>query len=311
MEIPEESPKPMSPRLLTEFYGDLAKKLALSGIQGFLTGGQACIHYSLTQFSKDSDWIIPNKNQQELLEVLDKMAYPRGSRPKYTRKYGAPFDPKWSSHGWSSHFYFPEGNQIGARLDIFTRPPRVDSPYGIKNWPAVDKHTVACMKKTQRDKDWPFVHLLGHMLCKEGNPKGLLHLQNVKTLMEETPKLLTPEILKSRPLLGLVSKSDTERLDVAVTAEQVFWKTADRIRLETFLKAWEPYGKMLKGISLAGSLLEQTEKLVEVANKYLPEDPLSELGEDPNEAIRAQASEKTLRMFAQISPTLLPLSPVA
>jgi hypothetical protein len=52
-----------------------------------------------------------------------------------------------------------------------------------REWPATDRHSLACSKKTQRDSDWPFVDQLALQLCKAGNVRGLLHLRPEEALV--------------------------------------------------------------------------------------------------------------------------------
>jgi hypothetical protein len=74
-------------------------------------------------------------------------------------------------------------------------------------------------------------------------------------------------------------------------AETLFWQGADERRVGIYREAWQRFGARINGMN-AGSLIEEHEQLVNVANELLPADPLSEaLGSSPEERLRTEMVE--------------------
>lgn len=315
MDMPESRLPNATPKELASFYSGAAESFRAQGITAYLTSGQACIRYRLTQFSKDSDWIIKTEKNAIVLDALAEMVSPDHTKPLYTIKYGAPFDPEWTDHGWSSHIFFPDKTGgIGARIDMFTNPPRTNGSFKSDDWPAVDRHTVACMKKTQRDKDWPFVHQLGLQLCQAGDCQGLLHLQTRESIAAAIKNLgseIAPAVLEARPLLQLfLEESQPDFQDTALLSEKEFWKEADRQRLGIFAAAWEPYGAILakRAEPKKGPLLKQHALLKDIARVHLPANPLGTLGSQPDKTLRNMVAKKITMMFSGIPDWIFPNS---
>ena len=74
----------------------------------------------------------------------------------------------------------------GAYLDVFGVAPRSSSHWEkeIQGFYA-GPHTVAEMKRTNRDKDWPFVTALGARMIEMGDERGWLHIYD-ETLLRKT-----------------------------------------------------------------------------------------------------------------------------
>lgn len=315
MSIPEPAPAPPIPlRGISDFYVKAASHFKKKGITACITGGQACIRYNLVQFSKDSDWLILKGHPNEVVATIAEMVSPHGTKPRYNIAAGAPFDERWARHGWSSHIFFPDAQENpGARMDLFGRGPRASKPPSEENWPYIDRHTLACVKKTQRDKDWPFVHQIGLQMCKNSDPAGLLHLQDAQTLLVQIEKLrdlTTPDLQKSRPLLQIVA----ERPDLAeamILGERELWKKIDHLRISHYLKAWTEYGEEIRRRAECqrGPLEAQHRILTEIASDLLPENPFEPLGEDPGEAIWRLASEHVRKMFPHLPNQWMPTTP--
>lgn len=139
-------------------YLELTREFNAGKLRAVICSGQAAVLHRLAIASKDGDWIL-REDPSALDHVLSVLAR-RGA--KY--RFGAPLDVRWMSAGWSSHFEFPMAG-LRVRTDFFTRPPRVASAELARMWreqegrdpPFTDARILAEMKKTDREKDYPFI----------------------------------------------------------------------------------------------------------------------------------------------------------
>jgi hypothetical protein len=60
---------------------------------------------------------------------------------------------------------------------------------GPRWFPDAGPHTVAEMKRTNHEKDWPYVTALGVKLLEAGDPRGWLHFFNYDVLVQTATKL--------------------------------------------------------------------------------------------------------------------------
>ena len=145
------------------------------------------------------------------------------------------------------------------------------------------KGPLACMKKTQRDKDWPYVHQLAIRMASEGDKDALLHLQDASSIRETIMELGEPDasLLSKRPLLDKAGKVSDDQFDELIRTERQFWQKADNIRLGMYRASWRPYavavGKLPKA-TFSGNLLDQHHRLVELAANVLAMRPLDACG---------------------------------
>jgi hypothetical protein len=180
----------------------------------------------------------------------------------------------------SNHFVWDAAG-AEAYLDIVGVAPRGSSPWeaelqGFYAGP----HTVAEMKRTNREKDWPFVTALGVKLLEAGDPRGGLHLFNYDVLIQTAAKLSCPaEMIALRPVLGLLAPGD-ERLEVALKGEIEFWNQLDRLRIRVHEHAVRPYMLAVKRDSRSKDPALHTQHLarVEHAERLLPVNPLRQHG---------------------------------
>jgi hypothetical protein len=290
---------------LSNFYLELGKIFQDQNIFAALTGGQACIQYKLSQFSKDSDWIVDTNKTEKIINILSELKSPHKTKGKYNTAAGAPLHPQWVNHGWSSHIYYPDlQKKPGARIDIFGNPPRVENNLQTQNF-SINKDALACMKKTQREKDWPFVEQLGIQLCINNDPNGLLHLQTTESLLHYSKTLpLSETLLQKRPLLQeLNNKNLIEKL---LLAERELWKIIDKNRIAQYLQAWKPYGKELYQDDAIKKLplIEQHSKLITIAEALLPKTPFPS-NTNPNEFLFEKSFEQLQNLF-NVEKALMP-----
>lgn len=174
---------PVSYAELEQFYESLVPPRRRRGIVCAITSGMACVAFGVAQATKDCDLLCAPDAAGTLLDLLGETSL-HGQLPRYRGHITPPLDARWMRGGWTSHFVW---NATGAEayLDIFGAAPRGSSPWetelqGFYAGP----HTVAEMKRTNREKDWPFVTALGVKLLETGDPRGWLHLFNWDVLTQ-------------------------------------------------------------------------------------------------------------------------------
>lgn len=202
--------------------------------------------------------------------------------PRYRGHLTPPLDARWLRGGWTSHFVWSVADRE-AYLDVFGLAPRASSPWGTQlRGIYAGVHTVAEMKRTDRDKDWPFVTALGVKLLEAGDLCGWLHLFDYDVLIQTAMRVTCPvELIERRPVLGLLVARD-ERLEVALKAEIGFWQRLDRLRLKVYERAVRAYMLAVKrdDHSNAPELRMQHLARVEHAEHLLPDNPLRDHGVD-------------------------------
>jgi hypothetical protein len=115
-----------------DFLNIFRVELRASGIRFAITSGMACVHYGLQQTTKDSDWIVPPDQVEQVrgLFVRHEASLPSWA-VRYRSIFGAPLEAEWIAGGWTSHLSVrTEGGGPDHHVDFFGRPPRV------KHWNA-------------------------------------------------------------------------------------------------------------------------------------------------------------------------------
>jgi len=168
-----------------------------------------------------------------------------------------------------------------ACLDIFGVAPRSSS-----RWEAelegfyASRQTVAEMKRTNRDRDWPFVTALGVQMIEAGDARGWLHVFDEELLRKLTQAAPPPmDLRRRRPVLALAISGDP-RLHSALHAEVQFWHELDRVRLRVYEGAVRPYMRAVKrsAATAGASIAIQHATRISCAEKYLPLNPLADYG---------------------------------
>lgn len=203
-----------------------------------------------------------------------------GQLPSYRGHLTPPLDARWLRGGWTSHFVWDASGRE-AYLDIFGVAPRGSSPWEAElHGFYAGLHTVAEMKRTNRDKDWPFVTALGVKLLEMGDPRGWLNLFNYEVLIQTAEKLACPaDMIALRPVLGLLAPGN-ERLEVALKGEIEFWNQLDRLRLRVYERAVRSYMLAVKRDPRSNDPALHTQHSVRVENaeRLLPVNPLCQYG---------------------------------
>jgi len=273
---------PLSYAELEEFYEDLVSEARRRGVACAITSGMACVAFGVAAATLDCDLLCSPETAEELFRMLQETCL-RDRLPNYRGHLTAPLDSRWLSGGWTSHFCWSPPNEE-AYLDIFGIPPRGTSPWAAEfQGLYAGLHTVAEMKRTDRDKDWPFATALGLKLLETGDQRGWLHLFNLEVLRETLKLMPCPaEMIALRPVLSLLAEGD-DRLEIALKAEIEFWHRLDQLRLKVYERALRPYMLAVKREALCdppSSLAVQHGARLKLAGDLLPFNPLREYGID-------------------------------
>ncbi len=270
---------PLSYVELERFYEGLVARARGRGVACAITSGMACVNFGVSEATQDCDLLCSPDSAGRLLSLLGEAGL-EGCLPSYRGHLSPPLDQRWLLGGWTSHFvWLPEGS--GAYLDIFGVAPRGSSPWEpeIQGFYA-GPHTVAEMKRTNREKDWPFVTGLGARMIEMGDQRGWLHIYD-ENLFRAFPAAAKQhaDFCQRRPLLELAANKDP-RLRPALRAEIEYWHELDRVRLRVYEKAVRRYLVEVRKSRLppGAGLAAQHELRVRLAEKHLPLSPLRDYG---------------------------------
>jgi len=270
---------PLSYAELEQFYEGLVSRARSRGITCAITSGLACVAFGVAQTTKDCDLLCAPDAAGEFFKLLGEASL-GGQMPSYRGHLTPPLDSRWLRGGWTSHFVWDTPG-LEAYLDIFGVAPRGSSPWEaeVQGFYA-GLHTVAEMKRTNREKDWPFATALGVKLLEAGDPRGWLHLFNYDVLVQTARKLRCPAaMIALRPALALLVEAD-ERLELALKGEIEFWNRLDELRVKVYERAVRPYMLAVKRDprSSAPPLAVQHECRLEHAGQVLAVSPLRQYG---------------------------------
>lgn len=266
---------------LEKFYHRILHRVRARGSTCAITRGMACVAYGVAPTTKDCDVLcLPDDADTFRAVVFEtKLA---GVTPRYRGHLTPPLDARWLGGGWTSHFLW-EAETGAAYLDVFGVAPRASTPWEAElRGLYVHQHTVAEMKRTDRDKDWPFASTLGVKMLEAGDERGWLHIFDAALLAKAGKKAKCPSaIIAQRPVLKLLADKD-ERLEIAVRAEVEFWKQLDHVRMRVHARAVRRYMLAVKRDprSTAADIQVQHVSRVEHAERLLPTNPLRNYGLD-------------------------------
>lgn len=202
--------------------------------------------------------------------------------PRCRGRLTPPLNARWLRGGWTSHFVWSAADRE-AYLDVFGLAPRASSPWDTQlRGICAGTHTVAEMKRTDRDKDWPLVTALGVKLLEAGDLRGWLHLFDYDVLIQTAERVICPvELIEQRPMLVFLGARD-KRLEVALKAEIVCWQRLHRLRLKVYERAVRSYMLAVKRDDRSNppELRIQHLTRVEHAGHLLPDNPRCDHGVD-------------------------------
>jgi len=195
-------------------------------------------------------------------------------------------------------------------LDVFGHAVRESSPWqddvaGLY----ASENVVAEMKRTDRDKDWPFITSLGVALLQARDPRGWLHLFDADSISEMLAVYAIPDaMLAVRPALQLAAQRDPG-LPHALLAERHFWKELDRLRISICRAALRPF-VLAMGRADSGkpsSLGEQHAARLACAETSLEKNPIGRYGvermiEDARKSTAAFINPELIRWLPDVRP---------
>ena len=264
---------------LEQFYEGLVIKLRERGVVCAITSGMACVHYGVAETTKDCDLLCHTASFQTLLDLLAE-AKLSGQPCDYRGNISPPLDARWHRGGWTSHFQWDTPSNV-TTLDVFGHALRESSPwpqdvFGLYAGP----HTVAQMKRTNRDKDWAFITALGVRMIEAEDERGWLHVFESNVLARLLGEYDCPtEIASMRPAIRLAQSKDRQTVG-ALNAERKLWEELDRKRihiLEGHLRAYVSSVRKARA-GKQFSLREEHAVRIDCATRHLPENPLKDYG---------------------------------
>jgi hypothetical protein len=269
---------------------------------GEITSGLACVHHRLAQVTKDCDiWLGLDSLAAFRQTILQRRWM--GTTVAYRSPLSIPLDVRWLAGGWSAHLEWTAVPP--AQLDIFGVLPRViwHSNDGLYS----DLLTLAQVKMTQRERDWPTVHEVGSRLIAGNKVLGLLFLQTADSLTGALNEFPADDMCRQfRPLLSRIGRTSPVLLSAALRIEQTFWRRIDHLRLACFHTAAEAYYKATRADwKKCQGFAEQDQLLIAKAEELLPSHPLAGKIDD----IVMEAMNESLIMVdrSQFDSSWLPL----
>ncbi len=300
---------------LDSFYEGIVVRVRAKGGVCAITSGMACIEFGVAQTTKDCDLLCEPSSARILLNAIESTEL-MAARCSYRGNLSPPLDARWLRGGWTSHFSW-KARGAEAYLDVFGVPPRGSTPWAAElRGLYANPHTVAEMKRTDREKDWPFATALGSNMLDAGDSRGWLHIFDVRTLRSLLRRIpCPPEIVARRPTLGLALRGD-KRLEHAVHVEKVFWNALDRARLRVYERAVRPYAAAVRRARIPkdAGLKLQHELRLECARRLLPRNPLGEHGlptlvHDARESVRVLVPGGNLDFLPDVAENFRSLIP--
>ncbi len=297
----------MSQFEIIEFYIELVRRAQERGIRCAITSGMACVAYGVAEATKDCDLLCEPEMASDFLKLLAESPL-HGIPCRYRGNISPPLDARWHRGGWTSHFEWP-GTE--AYLDVFGIAPRARTAWQEEIIPPyAHPHVVADMKRTAREKDWPFLSGLGIKLVESGDHRGWLHIYDedrMHTLQMRFPNI-PDEIVSARPLLRLLLESDRQ-LAPALRLERTFWEAISKRRVQEYEKSLRPYLAAVRKGSAEKTLSLQEDHAMRVscAEMHLPPHPITQ--EVLEQMIAESRSDALLGMnpyFSRWLPDVIP-----
>ncbi len=264
---------------LQVFYERLVQHLRERGVVCAITSGLACVHYGISETTQDCDLLCHSGSFEQLLDLLAATDV-KGAACRYRGNISPPLHARWHNGGWTSHFEW-ESQPEFVTLDVFGHALRESVPWqgdllGFYAGP----HTVAEMKRTNRDKDWAAVTALGLRMIEADDDRGWLHIFDAETLEQLLQHHGCPSArAEVRPALQLALAHDP-RVAGAINAERKFWEELDRRRIRILEGHLRPYVAAVRKerADRRLSLTEDHQLRVACATQYLSANPLKDYG---------------------------------
>ena len=208
-----------------------------------LSGGQACILYGATEFSRDADVVVllSDENLGALRQALRELDAEQIFVPA--------LDPELLRRGHACHFRCKHPEAVGIRLDVMSvlrgcdpfpalweRRTTVEIP-GLGEVPLLSPRDLVQSKKTQRDKDWGHVRRLvdgdyltrRHAARDEDLAWWLAELRTPSYLMELAAAHADAAArIECRPWLSEAAREGEDSLERELFAEERRIRAEDR-----------------------------------------------------------------------------------
>lgn len=226
-------------------------------VKALLMGGQACILYGASEFSRDTDFVVlcSDENLERLKAALKALDAEQIFFP--------PLEKVFLQRGHACHFRCGHPDLNGFRVDIMSvmrgcddfdqlwaRRTLIDLP-DIPGVGVLSLPDLVAAKKTQRDKDWPMIRRLieADYERHKADPSD----EKIRFWLQEcqTPELLYrlarqyPDIIeqeqKKRPLLTFAVQENEDRLFRQLLEEQHHQRHLDKAY-------WAPLRKELESM---------------------------------------------------------------
>jgi len=261
------------------FFEDFVSELRNRGVVCAITSGLACVHYGVAETTKDCDLLCHPSSFGTLLNFLDETKI-SGMSCHYRGNISPPLDARWHRGGWTSHFQWDNEPEL-TKLDVFGYALRQSSPWFEEvSGKYANENIVAEMKRTDRDKDWPFIDSLGTMMLHRGDPRGWLHVFEAEKIPELLSEYKLPdEIVKLRPAL-ILAKGDNSLLRAALRTERQFWQELDRLRIRICRVALRPFVLAMGRVKIPSDagIVQQHELRLGCAEEFLEPNPIGNYG---------------------------------
>lgn len=293
---------------LHSYFENFVRLLRSRGVVCAITSGLACVHYGVAETTKDCDLLCHPGSFDTLLNLLAETKI-SGQPCHYRGNISPPLDARWHRGGWTSHFQWGSMPDV-TTLDVFGHAVRESSPWqddlaGLY----AGENVVAEMKRTDRDKDWPFITSLGVALLQARDPRGWLHLFDADSISEMLETYTIPdEMLGVRPALQLAARRDPA-LQHALLAERHFWKELDRLRIRICRAALRPYVLAMgrEKLSPTCTLHEEHAIRLACAERSLEKNPVAAYGvermiEDARKSTAAFVNPELIRWLPDVRP---------
>lgn len=288
------------------FFEDFVSELHNRGVVCAITSGLACVHYGIAETTKDCDLLCHPSSFSTLLDFLDETKI-SGADCHYRGNISPPLNARWHRGGWTSHFQWDSKPEV-TTLDVFGHALRESSPWFDEvSGKYASETIVAEMKRTDRDKDWPFIDLLGTMMLNRGDERGWLHLFEPEKISAMLLEYKIPEkILQLRPALRLAGEGNP-LLRGALRAERQFWQELDRLRIRICRAALRPFVSQMGKTSTDGTLSQQHASRLCCAEKFLEPNPIGKHGvgrfiEEAREATAVLINPNLLQWLPDVRP---------
>ena len=217
-------------------------------------GGQACVFYGATQFSRDLDLLIllsPN-NLDHLRTTLEDLDAVPIAVP--------PFESRHLEEGLAVHFRCRREDVAKLRIDVMSKLRGVDSfDHLWKRRTTIEAEGVTVdllgiqdlvrAKKTQRDKDWPMIRRLVEQtyLDRSSEPTResiafwLRELRTPEFLIEVAAAYPAAASSAPRPAVEAAIASDIDAVERALVDEELEERRRDR-------EYWAPLKRELESL---------------------------------------------------------------